>query len=128
MKNRRSFLLSMVAVAVALAVVVGPALADELFGVITKVDIEKKTLTVLPKDADKEIEVTVTNETKVVTKKGAIPIDLEKLSKRVEGAKEKGAKGASVKIEHEKAVASKIEYVAKKKNAAPAAPAAPAGN
>lgn len=123
MKNRRSFLLSMVAAAVALAVVVGPALADELFGVITKVDIEKKTLTVLPKGADKEIEVTVTDKTEVVTKKGAIPIDLEKLSKRVERDK-----GTAVKIEHEKAVASKIQYIAKKKNAAPAAPAAPAGN
>ena len=120
MKNRRSFLLSMVAAAVAFGVIVGPALADELFGVITKVDVEKKTLMVLPKGEDKEIEVTVTDKTEVVTKKGNVPIDLEKLSKRVEGAKGKGAKGAPVKIEHEKAVASKIEYVAKKKNAAPA--------
>src|SRR4051794_22701622 len=105
MKNRRSFLYSVVAGVVALSVVVGSALADELFGVITSVDVAGKTLKVLPKDQDKEVEVKVTDSTEYVTKKGSNPIDLEKVSKGVEKAKEKGAKGITVKIEHEKNVA-----------------------
>jgi len=35
------------------------ALADELLGVLTKVDVEGKKLTVVEKDTDKEIEITV---------------------------------------------------------------------
>ena len=117
MKNRRSFLLSVVAGVMALGVVVGPAIADELFGVITKVDVEGKKLMVLPKDADKEIEVKVTADTEVVGKKGATPIDLEKLAKGVAKQQDAGKKGITAKIEHEKGVASKISYPAKKKAA-----------
>ena len=115
MKNRRSFLMSVVAGVVALSVVVGTAIADELFGVITSVDVAGKTLKVIPKDEEKEIEVKVTDSTEYVTKKGSNPIDLEKVSKNIEKAKEKGLKGISVKIEHEKAVASKIYPQPKKK-------------
>ena len=117
MKNRRKFLFSLAAGIVALGVVAGSALADELFGVLTKVDIAGKKVTVVEKDTDKEVVVTITDATEYVTKKGASKIDLEKVEKSIEKAKEKGAKGIPVKVEHEKAVASKITPVYKKKDA-----------
>lgn len=120
MKTRRSFLMSMVAAAVALVVTVGPALADELFGVLTKVDTAAKKVMVLPKGADKEIEVTVTDDTEWVTPKGASKIDLTKVEKNLTKAKEKGQPGIRVTVTHEKAVASKIAIATKKKAADPA--------
>jgi hypothetical protein len=115
MKNRRSFLYSVVAGVVALSVVVGSALADELFGTITSADAATKTLKVIPKDQDKEIEVKVTDSTEYVGKKGATPVDFEKITKNIEKAKAKGGKGIMVKIEHEKNVASKITPTPAKK-------------
>ncbi len=117
MTTRRRFLASISCALVALGVVAGSVLADELLGVITKVDIEGKKLTVLEKDTDKEVIVTVNDATEEVSKKGNTKVDLEKLSKGVEKAKEKGAKGASYKITHEKGVASKLERAARKKAA-----------
>jgi hypothetical protein len=117
MKGRRAVILSFVAGAVALAVVAGPVIADELLGTITKVDIEGKKLTVVAKDSDKETEIKVTDETEVVSKKGTSKIDLEKLSKGIEKAKDAGKKGFPVKITHEKSVASKIEFQFQKKAA-----------
>jgi hypothetical protein len=99
---------------VALAVIVVAANADELFGVLTKVDADAKKVTVVEKDTDKEIIVTVTGDTEYVTKKGSSKIDLEKVSKNVEKAKEKGLKGINVQVTHEKGVASKIAPVFKK--------------
>ncbi len=116
MKNRRTFLMTVTAAVVALGVVVVPALADELLGVLTKVDVETKKLTVVQAETDKEVEITVNDDTEQVTRKGDIvKVDLEKLSKGVEKAKEKGRKGLSVKVTHEKNVASKIQVTAKKK-------------
>ncbi len=120
MKNRRTFLMTLTSGLVALAVLAAPVIADELFGVITKVDVAGKKLMVLEKGKDKEIEVTVTDDTEYVTKKGSAKIDLEKVEKGVAKAIEKGGKGIRVKITHEKNVASKIEP---QKKAAP-----PAGN
>jgi len=99
---------------VALAVVVVAANADELFGVLTKVDADAKKVTVVEKDTDKEVIVTITGDTEYVTKKGTSKIDLEKVSKNVEKAKEKGLKGINVQVTHEKGVASKIAPVFKK--------------
>lgn len=117
MKNRRKFLTVLTTSFVALALVVGSAFADELLGVITKVDPEAKKVTVVEKETDKEILVTVTADTEWVTKKETTKIDLEKVAKNVEKAKEKGAKGVSVTVTHEKGVASKIAPAAKKKAA-----------
>src|SRR4051812_12596618 len=69
MKNRRVFLLTMIAGAVALVVVAAPVIADELFGVITKVDVEGKKLTIVEKGTDKEVIVTVSDDTEAVGKK-----------------------------------------------------------
>jgi hypothetical protein len=121
MHNRRKFLLTLVAGVVALGVVGTVALADELFGVITKVDVDAKKITVQPKEG-KEVEVTITDKTELVTKKGSMPVDLEKLSKQVAKAQEKGRKGITAKIEVEKGVASKIAPVFTKKKAAAPAP------
>ena len=117
MKNRRKFLTVLTTGFVALAFVVGSAYADELMGMITKVDVDAKKLTVVEKDTDKEVLVTVTPETEYVTKKGTIKIDLEKVAKNLETVKEKGAKGINVTVTHDKGVASKIAPVAKKKAA-----------
>ncbi|MDR3636548.1 MAG: hypothetical protein P4L84_22285 [Isosphaeraceae bacterium] len=117
MKNRRTFLSLLTAGVVALCLVAGSALAAELLGTITKVDVEGKKLTVVEKDTDKEVPVTVTDDTEWVTPKGSSKIDLEKVSKNVTKAIEKGRKGVNVAVTHEKGVASKITVAAKKKEA-----------
>ena len=92
-----------------MGLVVASVLADELLGVITKVDADAKKITVIEKDTDKEIELKITDDTEYVTKKGTVKVDFEKLEKGIEKAKEKGEKGITAKITHEKKVASKIE-------------------
>jgi hypothetical protein len=115
MKNRRSFLLALTAGLVAAAVVITPVIAEELFGVITKVDVEGKKITVATKGGD-EVEVTTTASTEVVTGKGD-ELDLEKLAKAVKKATDAGKKGAFAKITHENKTASKITIgLAKKKD------------
>jgi hypothetical protein len=112
MQNRRKFLLMLTASFVAMGFVVASVLADELLGVITKVDVEGKKITVIDeKDNDKETELKITDDTKETRKGEEVAVDLEKLSKRVDFAKEKGKKGASAKIffDKEKGVATKIE-------------------
>ncbi len=118
--SRRGLLLTLTSMFVALLVLAAPVIADELLGVITKVDVEGKKLTVLSKEDDKDVEITVNDKTEYVTKKGAIPIDLEKVAANVKKAQDAGRKGITVKVFHEKGVASKIEPAGKKKAAAPA--------
>jgi hypothetical protein len=118
MLNRRGMIRAFAALGVATMVVVGSVFADELIGVISKVDRDAKKLTVIEKGTDKEIVIEINDDTEYVTKKGTSRVDLEKLEGRIEKAKEKGAKGIPAKITHEKKVASKIEAVAKKKAAA----------
>src|SRR5689334_10484359 len=85
-KSRRRFpmkklLQTLAASFVAMAVVVVAANADELFGVLTKVDVDAKKVTVVEKETDKEVIVTITDDTEYVTKKGSSKIDLEKVSR-----------------------------------------------
>jgi hypothetical protein len=119
MHNRRKFLLTLVAGVVALGVVGTVALADELLGVITKVDTDAKKITVVSKDGTETV-ITVTKDT-VAPKKGGetAPVDLEKLEARVKKAQDAGKKGVTAKIEHEKGVASKISFQFGKKKATP---------
>ena len=115
MQSRRGFAFKVAAGFVAMAlVVVGGVLADELIGVITKVHVDDKKLTVVEEGTEKEIEVKVTDETEQVTKKGARKIDLEKFDGRLKKMQENGRKGIRAKITHEKGVASKIEFPRKK--------------
>jgi len=112
MQNRRKFLLMLTAGVVAMGFVVASVVAEELLGVITKVDVDGKKITVInEKDNDKEIELKITDDTKEMRKGEEVAVDLEKLSKRVDGAKEKGKKGAAAKIfyDKEKGVVTKIE-------------------
>jgi hypothetical protein len=118
MMKRRGFVLTLTTGLVALGFVVGTVIADELLGVITKVDVEGKVLTVVEKDTDKEIKVKVTDKTEVVGKGGTTKkLDLEKLEKFVEKIQDKGGKGVQAKITHEKGVASKLQYMFRKKAA-----------
>ena len=117
MMNRRTFLMTLSAGLVAMAVIVAPVIADELFGAITKVDQDAKKLTVAEKGTDKEIEVTTTDDTEWETPKGTSKLDLEKLAKNVAKQQDAGKKGVFAKITHEKGVASKITVAAKKKAA-----------
>ncbi len=117
MMTRRGFVLALTTGFVALGLVIGSVIADELLGVITKVDVETKTLVVVPKDSEKEIKVKVDDKTEIVSKKGSRPVDLEKMQDFLEKVQDKGAKGIQAKITHEKNVASKIQYQMKKKSA-----------
>ena len=116
MMKRRGFVLMLTTGLVALGLVVGSAIADELMGMITKIDVEGKQLTVVPKDSTKEIKVKVTDKTEVSSAKGVRKIDLEKLAKKLEKAQDDGRKGLEAKIIHEDGVASKLEFAKKKAN------------
>jgi len=112
------FLMFLTTGVVAMAVIVGSAIADELLGYITKVDVEGKKVTVVDKD-DKETEVKITADTEYVNrKKESSKIDLAEVAKNVEKGKAKNKKGISVIVTHEKGTASKIEEKAGKKKAA----------
>jgi hypothetical protein len=118
MQSRRGFLIKVAAGFAAMAiVVVGTVLADELLGVITKIDVEGKKLTVIEKDTDKEYKIEVNDDTKQVSKKGERKVDLEKLDGFLKKVQDNGAKGLEAKITHEKNVASKIELKFRKKKA-----------
>jgi hypothetical protein len=109
MQSRRKFLLSVTAACVAMGFVVASVIADELIGVLTKVDVEGKKITVVEKDTDKEIEIKITDETEQVSKKGNSKVDLEKLDGFVKKVQDAGKKGIDVTVTHEKKVASKIQ-------------------
>lgn len=95
--------------AVAFSVVAGSVLADELLGLLTKVDVEKKTITVVEKGTDKEVVVKITDDTEQETRKGAQKVDLEKLEKFVTKVQESGKKGIGVTVTHKDGTASKLK-------------------
>jgi hypothetical protein len=117
MKNRREFLMILTAGLVALVVVITPVIADELFGVITNVDVQGKKVTVLSKDGGETV-VTTTNDTEISAK--GEKADLDKLANYVKKQTDAGKKGAFAKVTHENKVASKILLgIGKKKDANP---------
>ena len=93
MMNRRGFVLSLTTGLVALVLVVGSVLAEELVGTIIKVDADAKLIVVVPKDSDKEIKIKVTDKTELVTRKGTRKVDLEKLEKNLQKAMDAGDEG-----------------------------------
>jgi hypothetical protein len=116
MKNRRELLLTLTAALVAAAVIITPVIADELFGIITKVDPDGMKVTVATKGGD-EVEIKTTASTEIIVGKGeGQTIDLEKLEKFLKKAKEADKK-VFAKVTHEDKVASKIRVggFAKKK-------------
>jgi len=111
-QTRRSLLASAIAVVLAITVTVGGALAAEFFGTVKSVDVEAKKIVVTEKDTDKEVEVTIKDDTEWVTPKG-------KSIKNYDLAKAK--KGMEVQVIHEEKVASKVvikKAAPKKKDAA----------
>ena len=111
MQSRRKLLLVFTACCAAMFFVVASVLAEELLGVLSKVDIEGKKITVVNKD-EKEVEVKVTDDTEYPTK-GNTKYDLEKLESTVKKQTDAGKK-VNVKVTHDKNVASKIEFQRKK--------------
>ena len=109
MQSRKKFLLMITACCVAMCFVVASVLADELLGVLTKVDVEGKKITVVDKETEKEIEIKITDETEQVSKKATGKVDLEKLETKVKKAQDAGKK-VNIKVTHEKNVASKLEF------------------
>jgi hypothetical protein len=98
-QTRRSMIASALAVVVMMSLTLGTALAAELFGTIKSVDVDNKKIVVTEKDTDKDIEVTIKDDTEWVSPKG-------KSNKKYDLAKAK--KGSHVEITHEDAVASKV--------------------
>ena len=82
MQSRRKLLLMLTACCAAFCFVVASVLADELLGVLTKVDVEGKKITVVGKD-EKKVEIKVNDETEYPTKKDT-KYDLKKLEEAVE--------------------------------------------
>jgi uncharacterized membrane protein len=108
MQSRRKLLIAFSACFVAMGFVVASVLADELLGVLTKVDVEGKKITVVDKD-DKETVVTITDDTEQVGRTKNTKLDLKKLESRHKKAQD-AEKKINVKVTHEKNVASKIEF------------------
>ena len=121
MMNRRGFVLSLTTGLVALVLVVGSVLAEELVGTIIKVDADAKLIVVVPKDSDKEIKIKVTDKTELVTRKGTRKVDLEKLEKNHPESQGRWGEGILPRSptlllpRKRDGVASKIQYTAKKK-------------
>ena len=119
MRTRRGFLFTLVTGFVALTFV-GAVIADELLGVISKVDVEGKKITVIEKDTEKEIVIKITDKTEQVSKKRGETeptirkVDLEKLETKFKKYEDQGKK-INVKVTHKKHVASKLEFPRKKK-------------
>jgi hypothetical protein len=109
MLKRRRFLLALTVGFAAMTFVVATVLADELIGVITKIKVDEKEITVVEKDTDKEVVIKITDETEQVSKKGNTKVDLEKLEGFLKKVQEKGKKGLTATITHEKGVASKLQ-------------------
>jgi hypothetical protein len=109
MLKRRRFMLTLTAGVVAMGFVVASVLADELIGVITKIDVDAKKITVVEKDTDKEVVLKITDDTVSVSKKGETKVDLEKLEGFLKKMQENGKKGIQATITHEKGVASKLQ-------------------
>jgi hypothetical protein len=111
MQARRRLVITFTACFVALGFVVASVLADELLGVLSKVDVEGKKITVVEKDTEKEIEVKITDDTEQISGKNktAAKVDLAKLEEKVKKAQD-GNRKVNIKVTHEKNVASKLEF------------------
>ena len=96
MKTRRSWLPSLTAGLVALAVLVVPAIAAELMGTVKSVDADGMKMMVIEKGTEKEVEVTIKSSTKIENPKGKM-MELAKIKK-----------DQRVEVTHEGGVASKV--------------------
>ena len=96
MKTRRQFVLPLVTGLVALLVVAGPVLAEQLMGTVEEVNATENEIVVKEKGTDKEQTVKVDARTKIT--KDGMEIELKDVMK-----------GDRVDVTHEEGTASKIE-------------------
>ncbi len=96
MKTRRTWIRSLTAGLVAVAVLVVPAIAAELMGTVKSVDADGMKMVVMEKKTDKEVEVTIKATTVIENAKGK-RFMLEKVKA-----------DSKVEITHEGGVASKV--------------------
>jgi hypothetical protein len=110
-QTRRSMMTAVFAAFASLALTLGTALAAELLGTVKSVDADAKKIVVTEKDTDKDVDVTIKDDTEWENAKG-------KKLENYDLAKVK--KGFRLKITHEGGTASKvvIEKGAAKKKAA----------
>ena len=108
-QTRRSMIASALVVFVTMSLTLGTVFAAELLGTLKSVDADAKKIVVTEKGTDKDVEVTIKDDTEWVSPKG-------KTIAKYDLAKAK--KGMELEITHEGAVASKVvikKGVAKKK-------------
>jgi hypothetical protein len=106
MTNRRELLPALLAGLLATAVLVSPALAEEIFGAITSVDLENQTLRVRTKD-NATVELKITESTVFVAAKGD-KLGVKDVAQAVARAKDAGKSGTLAKVSHENKVALKV--------------------
>ena len=96
--------------AIAALMCVGVVMAEEIKGKIMKVDVDKKVLTVM--EGDKEREIMVDDKTDLGKGKSGQERTLEQLAKQVDNAGDKGVK-ATITTDRKKGkdVATKVEVV-----------------
>jgi hypothetical protein len=110
MQSRRKFMLLVSGSIAAMGFVVATVFADELIGVMTKVDVEGKKITVVDKESKKDVVIKITDETEQVKKGGdTVKVDLAKLETGLKKVQDAGKEGISITVWHEKHVASKIQ-------------------
>ncbi|WP_435015853.1 hypothetical protein TA3x_003407 [Tundrisphaera sp. TA3] len=110
-QTRRSMMTAVFAAFASLALTLGTAFAAELLGTVKSVDADNKKFVVTQEDPEKDVDVTVKDDTEWVNPKGktAKKFDISKLKK-----------GTKVKVTHEDGVASKVnieKYAGKNKAA-----------
>jgi serine/threonine protein kinase len=82
-----------------------------LLGVITKVDVEGKTLTIESVNDGKVVHLSTDGSTEYISKKGRLNIDLEKMDSAVRKNQDAGKKGVFVNVTYAQGVASKVSFV-----------------
>jgi hypothetical protein len=108
MKSPRALLLALITGLAAATVVLNPAFAEPLFGVITSVDLDENEVVLLtPRGNATEVKIKTTASTEVVTAHGD-KIDLKVLKDAVAKEQQAGKKGAFAKVTYENKIASKI--------------------
>jgi hypothetical protein len=118
MKSPRAVLLILTTGIAAATVVLTPVFAEQLFGVITNVDLEKNEVVLLtPEKQAAPVTIKTTAGTEVVTSHGD-KIGLKDLKDAVDHEQAAGKKGAFAKLTRENDIATKISV-----GRAPAKPA-----
>lgn len=114
-QTRRPWFRLLVSATVALLFMVVAVKAEEIFGILSKVDADHNKITITQKKSDRETVLTVTDETQFVTPKKSGKFVAKRVAKRVEKAQEKGRPGIPVAVTYDDGVASKVEIRAGKK-------------